>query len=425
MKTEVLKEVSGMSEVERRGAAAAFYIIIFAMILVQILWMSGTIAYAQDHAVHDDTHPSGLHKKASETVKQAPRDHETAAKRKAEQEEAAITITLSDEKRQLIGVRTAAASYRSLDRQVRTVGKVDVDETRLAFVNTKISGWVERLYVDYTGREVKKGEPLLSVYSPELVSAQEEYLLALKASRSVVPSRFGEIAESQVSLLESAKRRLLLWDIAPEQIAELEKSGVPRTEMTIYSPIDGIVMEKMVLEGGYIMPGMNLYKIADLTSVWVIGDIYEYEAPLVKIGQNARVSLAYFPGEAFDARVSYIYPTLDPMTRTIKVRLEVKNPELKLKPEMFADVIIMTSPGGRLTIPKEAVLDSGLRRIVYVEKKPGVYEMREVELGLRGDTYVEVLSGVRKGERVVTSGNFLIDSESQLRAGPGGGGHQH
>lgn len=424
MKTEVLKEVSGMPKVERRGWAAAFYITIFAMVLVLILWMSGTIAYAQDHAAHDP-HPSVLHKKAGETVTQAPRDHETAAKSEARQEEAAITITLSDEKRQLIGVRTAAASYRSLERQVRTVGKVDVDETRLAFVNTKISGWVKRLYVDYTGREVKKGEPLLSVYSPELVSAQEEYLLALKASRSVVPSRFGEIAESQDSLLESARRRLLLWDIAPEQIAELEKSGTPRTEMTIYSPIDGIVMEKMVLEGGYIMPGMNLYKIADLTSLWVIADIYEYEAPLVKTGQKAHVSFAYFPGEAFDAIVSYIYPTLDPMTRTIKVRLEVKNPELKLKPEMFADVIIMTSPGSRLTIPKEAVLDSGLRRIVYVEKKPGVYEMREVELGLRGDMYVEVLSGVRKGERVVTSGNFLIDSESQLRAGPGGGGHQH
>jgi Cu(I)/Ag(I) efflux system membrane fusion protein len=337
-----------------------------------------------------------------------------------------VTITLPEEKRQLIGVRTAVAGYRSLDRQVRTVGKVDVDETRLAFVNTKVAGWVKKLYIDYTGQSVVKGQPLLSIYSPDLVTAQEEYLLALRSQgAAATPGGFSEVAASQQSLIDSAKRRLLLWDITEEQIAELEKSGKPKTDITLQAPLDGIVLEKMVLEGAYVMPGMNLYKIADLSNVWIIADVYEYEAPLVTVGQEARVSLAYEPGESFTAAVIFISPVLDPATRTIKVRLAAKNPRLKLKPEMFANVDITASSGVRLAIPAEAVLDSGLRQIVYVEKKPGVFEMREVKLGVRGETSVEVLSGIRKGERVVTSGNFLIDSESQLRAGPGGGGHQH
>lgn len=376
-------------------------------------------AAGQAHSGHTiaptgtEQHPAAVEPKGGSGKKQKKAEGQTS-----------VTISLSEEKRQLIGVRTAVASYRRLDRQVRTVGRVEIDETRLAFVNAKISGWVRKLYVDYTGKKVKKGEPLFSIYSPELVSAQEEYILALKSSRSLTPSGYGEVRESQDSLLESARRRLLLWDITSDQISKLERSGLPKTEMEILSPIDGIVIEKMVFEGGYIMPGMNLYKIADLSSIWIIADIYEYEAPLVRPGQKARVSISYFPGETFDAAVSYVYPTLDPMTRTIKVRLEVNNTDFRLKPEMFADVVIMASPGERLAIPKEAVIDSGLRQLVYVEKKPGIFEMREVRLGLRGETYVEVLSGVKKGERVVTSGNFLIDSETQLRAGPGGG-HVH
>jgi Cu(I)/Ag(I) efflux system membrane fusion protein len=326
---------------------------------------------------------------------------------------------------QLIGVRTAVAAYYTVDRQIRTVGKVEPDETRLAFVNTKVAGWVKKLYVSYTGQNVVKGQPLLSIYSPDLVTAQDEYLLALHAKATPAKEGFEEVAASQQSLIDSAKRRLLLWDITEEQITELEKSGKPKTDMTLQAPLDGIVLEKMVLEGTYVQPGMNLYRIADLSNVWIIADIYEYEAPLVKIGQEARVSLAYEPGESFSAAVVYIYPVLDPTTRTIKVRLTAKNPHLKLKPEMFANVEVTATSGKRLAIPTEAVLDSGLRKIVYVEKKPGVYEMRDVRLGVSGERYVQVLSGIQQGEKVVTSGNFLIDSESQLRAGPGGGGHSH
>lgn len=336
------------------------------------------------------------------------------------------TVVLSPDKVQLIGVRTAAAAYHVVDRQIRTVGKVEPDETRLAFVNTKVAGWVKKLYIDYTGQNVVKGQPLLSIYSPDLVTAQDEYLLALRA-KTTVPAKEGleDVTASQQSLIESAKRRLVLWDITEDQIMELEKSGQPQTDITLHAPLDGIVLEKMVLEGTYVQPGMNLYRIADLSHLWIIADIYEYEAPLVKVGQEARVSFAYEPGESFTATVNYIYPVLDPTTRTIKVRLAAKNPHLKLKPDMFANVEITAISGKRLAIPTEAVLDSGLRKIVYVEKKPGVYEMRDVKLGVSGELYVEVLSGIRKGEKVVTSGNFLIDSESQLRSGPGGGGHSH
>jgi Cu(I)/Ag(I) efflux system membrane fusion protein len=194
--------------------------------------------------------------------------------------------------------------------------------------------------------------------------------------------------------------------------------------MIIESPQTGIVLEKMVLEGAYISPGMNLYRIADLSRLWILADVYEYEVPLVKTGQEARVTLPYSSGDPLRATVSYIYPVLDPNTRTVKVRVAVTNPGLAIKPEMFANVEILIGSGARLTIPREAVLESGLRQIVYVEKKPGTYEMREVTLGQRGEDDVEVLKGLRKGERVVTSGNFLIDSESQLR-GAGGAGHQH
>jgi Cu(I)/Ag(I) efflux system membrane fusion protein len=332
------------------------------------------------------------------------------------QEEAAPTITLSDEKRQLIGVRTVAAGFRTLDKQIRTVGKVEVDETRLAFVNTKIAGWVKKLFVNFTGDRVVKGQPLLSIYSPDLVAAQEEYLLALR-SRTTVSGGIAEVRASQQSLMDSAKRRLILWDITEGQIKKLEKTGKAKIEMTINAPLNGIVLDKMVLAGAYITPGMNLYKIADLSTVWIFADIYEYEVPLVKIGQQAQVTLPYSLGKALRATVSFINPVLDPLTRTVKVRIAVQNPGLVLKPDMFVNVEIMTSSRPRLVIPRSAVLDSGTRQIVYVETEPGVFEMRKVTLGVRGENEVEVLKGIKKGERVVTSGNFLLDSESQLQFG--------
>lgn len=374
------------------------------------------VAFAQDHAGHQQSREGAAQPKHEQHEAPKPGEQETMP-----------TVVLSPDKVQLIGVRTAPVEYLVVDRRIRTVGKVEPDETRLAFVNTKIAGWVKKLYVNFTGDRVKKGQPLLSIYSPDLVTAQEEYLLALHSLKSspTVTGSFSEVESSREELLDSSRRRLLLWDITEEQIQELEKSGKPKTDVSLQAPLSGIVLEKMVLEGTYITPGMNLYRIADLSRVWIIADIYEYEAPIVKIGQEAIVTFAYEPGVSIRASLIYIYPVLDPVTRTIKVRLAAENPDLKLKPEMFSNVEIMAATRPRLTIPTEALIDSGPRKIVYVEKKPGTYEMRQVTLGVRGTNYVEVLKGVRKGERVVTSGNFLIDSESQLRAGPGGGGHQH
>ncbi len=391
------------------------FILYFAF--AALILLSGPDAYAQDHSGH-----------TSRGTGTAPAPAKKAAPAPSPQkQEAAPTVTISPDRLQLIGVRTAVASYRPLDRAIRTVGKVEPDETRLAFVNTKVGGWVKKLFVSFTGEHVTKGQPLLSLYSPDLVTAQEEYLLALRQIRSsqTTSTGFAEIDNSRRELLESAKRRLLLWDITPEQIEQLEASGKPRTDMTIEAPLSGVVLEKMVLEGAYIAPGMNLYRIGDLSHLWILADVYEYEVPLVRTGQEARVTLPYSAGAPLKATVSYINPVLDPSTRTVKVRLAVTNPGLLIKPEMFANVEIMTGSGARLSIPREAVLESGLRQIVYVEKKPGTYEMREVSLGQRGEDYVEVLKGIRKGERVVTSGNFLIDSESQLRGAAGGGGHQH
>jgi Cu(I)/Ag(I) efflux system membrane fusion protein len=357
-------------------------------------------AFAQDHTGHQQG--QGTAGKGRGTVEK--------------KQTAPPAITLSSDKMQLIGVRTAVAAYRSLDRQVRTVGKVEVDETRLAFVNTKVSGWVKKLFVNFTGDRVEKGQPLLSIYSPDLVTAQEEYLLALR-SRSTGTGGLPEVESSQQSLVESAKRRLQLWDISARQIEELEKAGKRLTDMTIEAPLSGIVLEKMVIDGAYVTAGMNLYRIADLSRVWIMADIYEYEVPLVKVGQQARVTLPYSANEILHAEVSFINPVLDPMTRTVKVRIAVNNPYLLLKPDMFTNVEIRVSSGPRLVIPREAVLDSGTRQIVYVETRPGTYEMRSVTLGVRGEQDVEVVKGIKKGERVVTSGNFLIDSESQLRSG--------
>lgn len=369
-----------------------------ALVLGLIFFLFSPNAIAQAHSAHG-------------AAAQGATDAE-----QMQDEEEAPTITISEEKRQLIGVRTAEAGFRTLDKRIRTVGKVEVDETRLAFVNTKIAGWVKKLFVNFTGDQVVKGQPLISIYSPDLVTAQEEYLLALR-SQTTVSGGIAEVQESQQSLVDSAKRRLLLWDITEGQIADLEKAGKTQTEMTINAPLNGIVLEKMVLDGAYIMPGMNLYKIADLSTVWIIADVYEYEVPLVKVGQQAQVTQPYSLGEVLHATVSFINPVLDPMTRTVKVRIAVRNPGLILKPDMFVNVEIKPASRARLVIPRSAVLDSGTRKIVYVEQEPGVFEMRTVTLGVRGETEVEVLKGIRKGERVVTSGNFLIDSESQLQFG--------
>ena len=335
-------------------------------------------------------------------------------------------VFVSPERQQISGVRFGRAEYRNLERVIRTVGKMEFDEKKISMVNPKIGGWIEDLYVDYTGKMVRKDQPLLSIYSPELVAAQEEVLLALKAKKILGASPITEVAEGGDRLLQGARRRLLLWDITPKQLETLEQTGEIKKSMVLYSPVDGFVMEKMAYKGMALMPGTALYKIGDLSSIWVIGDIYEYELPFIKIGDRAKITLAYYPGEAFEGTATYIYPSLDPKTRTAKVRFDLPNPEFRLKPEMWTNVELKIPLGRKLVVPEDAVMDSGTMQMVFVDRGQGHFESRHIQAGSKVQGYYEVLSGLKEGERVVTSANFLIDSESQLKGAMGGmGGHQH
>ncbi len=320
---------------------------------------------------------------------------------------------------QNIGVKTEEVRRRSLTKTVRTVGKVTYDETKLYNVNTKIMGWVEKLYVDYTGKLVHKGDPLLEIYSPDLVNTEQEYLLALRYQAQLQASSVEEARKGAEELVATAKRRLLYWDISPEEIQEIEKLGVPKKVMTIYSPADGIVVEKMVVNGQNIMAGMTLYKIADLSDVWVLADVYQYELPWVKQNQEAEVELSYLPGKVFRGRITYIYPFLSEETKTVKVRIEVPNPrgEIVLKPDMYATVKIQ-SPRvmNAIAVPDQAIIRSGERNIVVISLGGGYFDPREVRLGAMADGYVQVLEGIKEGEKIVTSSQFLIDSESNLKA---------
>ncbi len=318
-----------------------------------------------------------------------------------------IQVKISTQRQQLIGIRTAPARSQSIHKLIKAVGRVDYAEPNISIVNLKFDGWVEKLAVNSTGRAVRKGEPLFDIYSPELVAAQQEYLIALKAGAS-----FGDAS----SMLKSAREKLRLWGFTDQQAEELGRTGEFKKTVTVYSPGSGIVLEKDVVQGQKVMAGEALFKIADLSRVWILGEVYEYELPFIKSGQEVKVSLSYYPGESFAGKITYIYPYLKPETRTNQVRIEVANPGLKLKPEMFADIEIHVDYGTRLTVPADAVLDAGDTKIVFVAKGDGYFEPREVKLGVKGQDLYEVLDGLSDGENVVISANFLIDSESSLKA---------
>jgi len=329
-------------------------------------------------------------------------------------------VFVSPERQQITGVRFGQVTYRNLQKVIRTVGRLEFDEKKVSTVNPKIGGWIEELYVDYTGKIVRKGQPLLSIYSPELVSAQEEYLLALKAKKILSASPIADISGGGESLLQATRKRLLLWDITPKQIETLERTGEVKKNMVLYAPADGFVMEKMAYKGMSIMPGMTLYKIGDLSTIWLAADIYEYELPLIQVGQKALITLAYFPGESFEGTATYIYPSIDPNTRTAKVRFDLPNPEFKLKPEMWANVELRIPLGRKLVIPDEAVIDTGLRQVAILDRGSGYFEPRQIKIGTKVDNYYEVIGGLKAGDRVVTSANFLIDSESKFKEAIGG-----
>ena len=326
------------------------------------------------------------------------------------------TVQISPFKQQLIGVRTARVTRRALEQDIRTVGIIRPDESRIRKVHAKFPGWVEQLFVSYTGQAVRAGEPILSIYSPELVSTQTEYLLARRGDQQLHESPFPEAATGAKALLDAARRRLLLWDITPEQIRELEETGKPRTALTLHSPVSGFVTVKDVYQGLYITPDTELYTVVDLSRVWVLLDIYENEMPSVHPGMPVTLRLRSQPGDSIAGTITYIYPYLDNQTRTNKVRVEFDNPGLRFKPDMYATGEIHALLGEHLVVPKDAVLDSGTRQIVFAAMGDGFFEPRQVRLGERGDDYAEVLEGLREGEQVVVGANFMVDSESQLKA---------
>jgi RND family efflux transporter MFP subunit len=330
--------------------------------------------------------------------------------------EGQAAVQVPARKQQLIGVRTVVAKRGPFVRRIRTVGRVVADETRLHHVHTKIEGWVEKLDVNTTGERVRAGQPLLSIYSPELVATQQELLLALKSRQAVPEGSLPEVVRGADELVESARRRLLLFDFTPQQIDHLEKIGEASRTVTLFAPMSGYVLARNVTHGEKIDSSMNLLDIGDLSEIWVMASVYEYELPFVKVGQTAVMSLSYLPGKTYRGRVGLVYPVLDPATRTVQVRLEFANPGMELKPDMYAHVDIESDLGERLTVPESAVLSSGTRNIVFVAKGDGYFEPREVRLGLRLPEAVEVLEGLSEGESVVASGNFLIDSESKLKA---------
>jgi multidrug efflux pump subunit AcrA (membrane-fusion protein) len=339
-------------------------------------------------------------------------------------------VNMDPQKQQLIGVVTTPVSRRRLNRVIRTVGVVTPDESLLSDVHTKVEGWVEKLYADQTGKLVRKGQPLLTIYSPDLVSTQQEYLVALRSRDRLAASPFPEVRKSGETLLAAARERLRLWDIADAEIGELQRSGKVRRTLTLYAPASGYIMEKMVVEGMRVMPEMTLLRLADLARVWVDVTIYEFEAPLVAVGQTAAITLQAHPGMTFRGRVSYVYPTVEEMTRTLKARLEFANRGLELKPGMYADVEILVPEAEQLALPEQAVVDTGTRKVVFVKEGEGTFVPREVTLGPRAAGYYPVLGGVKDGEQVVSSPNFLIDSESRFQAaieamGKGGAGGAH
>lgn len=326
-------------------------------------------------------------------------------------------VYISPARQQLIGVRTSEVSRRALDTTIRTVGVLAYDETRVAEIHTKIAGWVESVSVDFVGKSVRRGQPLFTVYSPDLVATQKEYLLALKAQAQLGASRVQETREGAASLLSAARERLRLWDITDAQIAELERTGQPRKSLAVYSPFDGIVLERNAFPGQYIAPEMSTFKIADLSTIWVLGQIFEYELSLVKLGQAAEIQFPYAgSSRSLTGRITFIYPEVDAMTRRVKVRIELRNPGLQFKPESYVTVLIRTGGGDRLAVPKEAVIDTGAKRYTLLALADGYFEPREIEVGEPVDEFYPVLSGLQAGDRVVTSAQFLIDSETNLQA---------
>jgi RND family efflux transporter MFP subunit len=333
------------------------------------------------------------------------------------------TVTITPEKQVLAGVRTAVVERKSMVRYIRTTAQIVADETRIAHVHVKVAGYIDKVYVDFVGQLIKKGQPLFTLYSPDLVSTQEEYLIAKHGNVALENAPFREIAEGSQSLLQSARQRLKLWDISDEQIKDLDVTGKVSKDLTFYSPITGFVTDRKAFPQTSVTPDTELYTVSDLSTVWADADIYEYEVPFVHIGQRVSLTLSYYPGKTYTGTISYIYPTVDPRTRTVKARIQIANPGFALKPQMFANAQLRVDYGTKIIVPQEAVLNSGTEQHVFVIHNGGIFEPRKVTIGPVMDGNAVILSGLKAGETIVVAGNFLIDSESGLKSAMNGMAH--
>lgn len=320
-------------------------------------------------------------------------------------------VEIDPSKQQLIGLTTAEVTKGPIGGAVRTVGKVTIDETRVRHVNIKNGGFVEEVFVDFVGKKVQKGEPLFTLFSPELLAAQEEYLLAKRTQESLKSA-----GEGHGQLLAAAKRRLALWDVSEKALLRLEETGAPAKTITFYSPASGVITKKDVVDGMKLEAGAMPYEIVDLSSVWVLADVYESELRYVKTGMPATLSMKAFPGRTFTGKVAFVDPFLSPQSRTVKVRLNFPNPGGDLRPEMFGEVVLELGSREALMVPIDAIIDSGTAKVVFVAQGDGKFSPRQIGSGQSDGNFVEILKGLALGERVVTRANFLLDSESRLRS---------
>ncbi|MBF0567945.1 MAG: efflux RND transporter periplasmic adaptor subunit [Nitrospirae bacterium] len=340
------------------------------------------------------------------------------------------TVEIPVEKQRQIGLKTVAVETKPMIKTIRTVGTVTLDEKRQATVNTKVDGWIERLYVDYTGRYVKKGEAIAEIYSPELMATQQEYLNLIKWAKRYNDAKAPEVTNSPddisgqlnaalskdaMSIVEAARTRLKRWDITDKEIKAIETTGKPTRTLTLYSPVSGYVTEKKAVAGQRVAAGEKLFDVADLSTLWVIADIYENELPMIKLGQTAAITLSYYPDMKLSAKIDYIYPGIAADTRTVKVRFSVPNQNGRLLPQMFTNVGLTVNMGNKLVVPRDAIIDTGKTQVVYVEAEEGFFEPRVVTVGLTTGDMVEVTRGLKDKEKVVAAASFLIDSEAKLK----------
>jgi RND family efflux transporter MFP subunit len=330
-----------------------------------------------------------------------------------------VPMQISQQRLQSIGVKTGTVERKSVQDEIRATGNVAVDETRLAYVQVRFSGYVQKVFADATYQYVRKGQPLLTIYSPDLVATEREYLVAKQNQKEVAESTVPGVASSAASLLDAGVQRLKQWGVSQQEISRLESTGEVQQELAVNSPISGYIIERNALPSVAVQPDMRLYTIADLSTVWVQAQVFQADLGRIKIGDPATLTVDTFPDRTFSGRVDFIYPQVDMDTRTAKVRIVFSNTNLQLKPGMFANVTLKIPMGQQLVIPATGILQSGTRQIAFVNRSDGYIEPRDVQLGARvGDDFV-VLKGLKAGEEVVTSANFLIDSESQLQAALG------